>query len=144
MKENYRGTATFNSILRTNINEFLRLKLKEYGRSELVPSYGSVLSVVFENGGKVQIKVIYDLIQKRKSTITEMINRLVKLGYLEKEKSEEDKRVTYVVATQKALDFKEDFHEISNELFEKLFKNFSEEEKILFADLIVKAIGNFE
>jgi DNA-binding MarR family transcriptional regulator len=69
---------------------------------------------------------------------------LVKLGYLEKEKSEEDKRVTYVVATQKALDFKEDFHEISNELFEKLFKNFSEEEKILFADLIVKAIGNFE
>jgi Mn-dependent DtxR family transcriptional regulator len=44
-----------------------------------VPSYGSVLSVVYKNDGYVQIKTIYDSLSKQKTTITESINRLTKL-----------------------------------------------------------------
>ena len=43
------NVATYNSRLRTKINEFLRDELKDSGYSELVPSYGSVLSVVYRN-----------------------------------------------------------------------------------------------
>jgi len=138
------GAATYTSQLRTRINEFLRDELKACGRGELVPSYGAVLSVVYKNDGRAQIKTVYDALCKQKTTITESINRLVKLGYLTKEACPRDARCTYVRATDKALSFREDFERISLELREKIFAGFSEEERQTFVDLMVRSIGNFQ
>ena len=33
------GVATYNSLLRTRINDYLREQLKEYGYSDLMPSH---------------------------------------------------------------------------------------------------------
>ena len=137
------GAATYTSQLRTKINEFLRGELKSCGRGELVPSYGSVLSVVYKNDGHVQIKTIYDSLCKQKTTITESINRLVKLGYLTKETCPTDARCTYVHATGKALAFRPDFDRISSELRERIFRGFSEEEQQQFVDRMARAIDNF-
>ena len=123
------GAATYASRLRTKMNEFLREELKACGRGELVPSYGSVLSVLYKNDGRVQIKTIYDSLAKQKTTITESINRLVKLGYLTKETCPTDARCTYIYATQKADSLREDFNRISAELRERIFSGFSEEEQ---------------
>jgi DNA-binding MarR family transcriptional regulator len=137
------GVAAYTSQLRTKINEFLRDELKACGYGELVPSYGSVLSVVYKNDGPVQIKTIYDSLCKQKTTITESINRLVELGYLTKETCPTDARCTYVQATEKALAFREDFGRISKELREKIFGGFSAEEQQQLVDMMVRAIGNF-
>lgn len=137
------GAATYNSHLRTKINEFLRDELKACGRDELVPSYGSVLSVVYKNDGKAGIKTINDSLCKQKTTITESINRLVKLGYLTKETCPTDARCAYVLATEKAWEFRPDFDRISAELRERIFSGFSEEEQQLFVDMMARAIGNF-
>jgi len=144
LKATTRGVAAYTSQLRTKINEFLRDELKACGRGELVPSYGSVLSVVYQNGGHVQIKTIYDSLCKQKTTITEGINRLVELGYLIKETCPTDARCTYVQATDKALAFREDFDRISEELRERIFKGFSEDEQQQLADLMVRVIENFQ
>jgi DNA-binding MarR family transcriptional regulator len=138
------GVPAYTSRLRTKINEYLRDELKACGYGELVPSYGSVLSVVYQNGGNVQIKTIYDSLCKQKTTITESINRLVELGYLTKQTCPTDARCTYVQATEKALAFREDFGRISEELRKKTFKGFSEGEQQLLADLMVRAIENFQ
>lgn len=143
MNEINRGIASLNSLLRTQINDFLKMELKKIGNDEIVPSYGTILAIVYRNGGKVQIKTIYDTILKQKSTITEMINRLVKLGYLEKHSCLEDKRVTYVVATEKAIAFEADFNRISENLMEKVFDGFTEEEKDEYVRLMLKSIKNF-
>lgn len=143
MKVTPLGAATYTSALRTKINEFLRDELKNCGRGELVPSYGSVLYAVYKNGGKVQIKTIYDSVCKQKTTITESINRLVKLGYLTKECCPNDARCTYVQATEKALLFREDFNKISEKLREKIFYGFEESEQQDFVDMMAKAIDNF-
>ena len=137
------GVAAYTSQLRTKINEFLRDELKAGGYGELVPSYGSVLSVVYQNDGHVQIKTIYDSLSKQKTTITESINRLVELGYLTKEACPTDARCTYVQMTDKAKAFQEDFGRISRELRKKIFKGFSEEEQQMLADLMVRTIENF-
>ena len=137
------GAATYTSHLRTKINEFLRDELKACGHGELVPSYGSVLSVVYKNGGKAQIKTIYDSLCKQKTTITESINRLVRLGYLTKETCPTDARCTYVQATEKALAFRPDFDRISTELRDRIFEGFSEEEQQEFVDMMARAIENF-
>jgi Transcriptional regulators len=138
------GVATYNSLLRTRINDYLREQLKEYGYSDLMPSHGAVLSIVYKNGGTVQIKVIYDILRKQKTTITESINRLVKLGYLTKAQCISDRRVTYVSLTEKSKAFKRDFDEISAELKEKVYKGFSEEEQQQLVDLLNRAIENFD
>jgi DNA-binding MarR family transcriptional regulator len=137
------GAATYASQLRTRINEFLRDELKDCGHGELVPSYGSVLSVVYKNDGKVQIKTIYDSLCKQKTTITESINRLVKLGYLTKETCPTDARCTYVQATKKALAFRPDFERISARLRDKIFDGFSEREQQQFVEMMARAIDNF-
>lgn len=137
------GVATYNSHLRTRINEFLRAELKACGRSELVPSHGAVLYVVYHHEGRVQIKTIYESVCKQKTTLTESINRLVELGYLTKEPSPDDARCTFVVATEKALSFREDFNRISEKLMDKVFRGFSEEEREQFISFLLRAIGNF-
>jgi DNA-binding MarR family transcriptional regulator len=137
------GVASYTSQLRTKINEFLRDELKACGYGELVPSYGSVLSVVYKNDGHVQIKTIYDSLSKQKTTITESINRLVELGYLTKETCPTDARCTYVQATDKALAFREDFGRISKELRERIFRGFTDEEQQQFVDMMARAIENF-
>lgn len=141
--ENVKGIATYNSILRTKLNDHIKEKLRESGNTELVPSHGSILNCLYENDGRIQIKTLYETLLKQKSTVTEMIKRLEKLGYLVKEECEKDKRVTFVVATQKAMDYKEDFEMISNSLLEKLFTDFTQEEAEEFLRLLKKAIKNF-
>lgn len=142
-KSESKGIASYNSLLRTQINEFLKFKLKEIGREELVPSYGSLLHCIYNKGGRVQIKYLYDTLLKQRSTITEMVKRLEKLGYLIKESCPDDKRVTYVVATEKAWEFKKDFEKVSEDLLERVFQGFSEEEEDEFMRLMHKALRNF-
>ena len=88
--------------------------------------------------------MIYDILRKQKTTITESINRLVKLGYLTKAQCISDRRVTYVSLTEKSKAFKRDFDEISAELKEKVYKGFSEEEQQQLVDLLNRAIENFD
>ena len=143
MERSITAIATYVSLLRIKINDFIKIKLKEVENYDLVPSYGALLSLLYKNDGKVQINTIYNTLLKQKTTITEMINRLVKLGYIKKVKCTEDRRVTYVVLTEKSLAFKDDFENISKELLDQILKGFTEEEKIEFVRLISKATKNF-
>lgn len=143
MERSITAIATYVSLLRIKMNDFIKIKLKEVENYDLVPSYGALLSLLYKNDGKVQINTIYNTLLKQKTTITEMINRLVKLGYIKKEKCTEDRRVTYVVLTEKSLAFKDDFQNISKELLDQTLKGFTEEEKVEFVRLISKATKNF-
>lgn len=134
----------YTSRLHTKINDYLKDELKKCGYGELIPSYGALLSVVYRNGGKVQIKTIYDELQKQKTTITESINRLVELGYLTKSGSPTDARCTYVSVTDKADDFYKDFKKISAELKDEIFEGFTPEEQEEFSALLERAVANFD
>jgi DNA-binding MarR family transcriptional regulator len=140
---NIKGVATFNSVLRVKINDHIKSNLRDAGCTDLFRSHGSILSLLYDHEGRMQIKDLYDILLKQKSTVTEMIKRLEKLGYIVKEESPDDKRVTFVVATQKAWDFKENFDHISHSLLEKIFMDFTEEESEEFVRLLKKAIHNF-
>jgi len=143
MNEDYKGIVTLNSVLRTQITEYLKKELRASGNNELSPSHGLILWMVYNHDGKVQIKTIYDYSLKQKSTITEMIKRLVTLGYLDKVICAEDKRITYIVATEKTIAFKPIFNNISDKLITKFFQGFSEVERSIFTELMMKAFKNF-
>lgn len=63
-----------------------------------------------------------------KGTVSGIVQRLEKLGYLEKEKREDDKRNTYIKFSDKGLEFAHNFKSNMNDSFENIFKNCSEED----------------
>lgn len=72
------------------------------------------------------MKKIANIVGKDKSTITVLIENLIALGYVKKEESEKDKRVTYILLTEKSYAIQKQFDNISEALLkmrEMLFVN---------------------
>jgi len=134
----------FVSKTKKNMMRFIERKLLEKGLDTLVPSYGNILTVLYDHGGELSMKEIGELIGKEKSTITAIVNKLEKLGYVKKQKSEEDRRVTFVCVTAKGREIEETFNEISDEVYNTAYSNFSEEEKKELLRLMKKLNKNFD
>ena len=134
----------FISKTKKKMTEFIERELKEKELDDLVPSYGNILTVLYDNDGKLNMKEIGELIGKDKSTITVLINKLSKLGYVKKEKCQEDRRVTYIVLTEKGKSIEGKFNDISKKVYLTAYKNFSKEEKDIFLKLLKKMNNNFD
>lgn len=118
-------------------NRFIIDELKNNGAEGLVPSHGDILVCLYKNG-KMTMKDIADCIHRTKPTVTVLVDKLEKLGYLKRETSEKDSRYTHIVLTQKGEDFKPTFEKISNDLNKMLLKNLSENEALLLEELLRK------
>ncbi len=118
-------------------NNFIINELKNNGIKELVPSHGDILICLYENK-KMTMKNIAAKINRTKPTVTVLVDKLEKLGYIKRELSNTDNRSTNVVLTKKGENFKIVFEKISKGLNEMLFKNLSEKEAKLLEELLQK------
>ena len=118
---------------------FIIEELKNNGAEGLVPSHGDILVCLYKNG-KMTMKDIANCIHRTKPTVTVLVDKLEKLGYLKRETSDEDSRSTNIVLTQKGKDFQATFEKISEELNKMLYKNLSPEESELIEKLLRKVI----
>lgn len=134
----------FISKTKKKMINFIEQQLKEKDLNDLVSSYGNILTVLYDNNGKLKMKEIGDLIGKDKSTVTVLINKLLKLGYIKKEKSKEDRRITYIELTEKSEKIKYKFDDISKQVYSTAYKNFTIEEKEIFLKLLKKLNNNFD
>lgn len=142
MKDKY--IVYFMSRTKNKMLRFIEEQLQENGLDELIPSHGNILTALYENHGKLTMKKIAEIIGKDKSTITPLVNKLVELSYITKEKSQLDKRVTYIILTNKGKQMQEKFSNISNEVYRTAYKGFSAEEKEVFLELLKKLNNNFD
>lgn len=118
-------------------NRFIIEELKNNGVEGLVPSHGDILVCLYKNN-KMTMKDIANCIHRTKPTVTILVDKLEKLGYLKRAASDKDSRSTYVILTQKGEDFKATFDQISNNLNKMLNKNLSENEVKLLEELLNK------
>lgn len=118
-------------------NRFIIEELKNNGVEGLVPSHGDILVCLYKNN-KMTMKDIANCIHRTKPTVTVLVDKLEKLGYLKRAASDKDSRSTYVILTQKGEDFKATFDQISNNLSKMLNKNLSENEVKLLEELLKK------
>ena len=118
-------------------NRFIIEELKKNGADGLVPSHGDILVCLYHND-KITMKDIADKIHRTRPTVTVLVDKLEKLGYLKREVSQEDSRYTYIVLTKKGKDFKPVFEKISKDLNDMLYKNLSEEESDILENLLQK------
>ena len=120
-------------------NRFIIEELKNNGAEGLAPSHGDILVCLYKNS-KMTMKDIANCIHRTKPTVTVLVDKLEKLGYLKRELSDKDNRCTYIVLTQKGEDFQTTFEKISKNLNEMLYKNLSPEESELIEKLLRKVV----
>ena len=87
-------------------NSLIVSELKKYDITELAPSHGSILNALFYSKEKLRMNDIAEKINRDKSTVTALINKLVKNGYVIREKCSIDSRITFILLTDKGLKLK--------------------------------------
>lgn len=135
--------ATIASIHNSS-NKLIVEELKKHNLEGLAPSHGDILVHLYEHEDGVPMNKITASINKDKSTVTALVNKLEKLELLEKFKNENDSRSTMVKLTQKGLDTKPIVMEnISKKLLDITYENFTKKEKELVCKLLEKIKDNF-
>lgn len=79
-----------------------------------------------------------------KSSISDIINKYVKLGFVSKCPCKEDKRTIYISLTDEGLRIKQQLHSIEDEILSQLFVEFSETQKEKFdkdLDIILNSLN---
>jgi DNA-binding MarR family transcriptional regulator len=131
------------SRTRKNSQQVIQMLLEEEGVDGIDPSHGTILSVLLEKEGPMQMKEIAKLTRRDKSTITSLVNRIEKEGYVKKIKSIEDRRVTYIELTERGLALKEPFFNISTRLIDIAYGEFEPEERLELLRLLKKMNKSF-
>lgn len=142
MKDKY--IIYFISRTKDNMIKFIDKNLKLNNLNDLIPTHGNILTALYESNGQLTMKEISKKIGKDKSTVTSLVNKLIILGYVKKDKCLIDKRVTYISLTEKALSIKDGFDLISSQVKETAYKDFTNEEKKEFLRLLKKMSKNFK
>ncbi len=132
------------SETKSNMIKFIENELVKNDMTDIIPSHGNILTALYESDGKLTMKEIAKKIGKDKSTVTALINKLIELGYVVKEKSLEDKRVTFISLTDKSNIIKEKYNKVCMAVNETAYEGFSEKEKEDFLKLLKKLNTNFK
>lgn len=94
----------------------------------IVPSHGSIMYELFKDK-KLSMKALAERIDRDKSTVTSLVQKLMKMGYVKKIKDESDYRVTYIVLTTKGKELEPVFNDISKKVIKRFYAGITEEEK---------------
>lgn len=91
---------------------------------------------------EVTMTDIANIIKRDRSTVTSLVSKLEKNGYVYQRKNELDSRSTLVGLTEKGKEICPDFDSISNTLFEVSKDGISEEDWEIFRSVLIKLYDN--
>lgn len=140
---NERDIISLISKVRENANSFIIGQMEVCGIKGLVTSHGDILCELFEND-KLSMKDLTERIGRDKSTVTVLVDKLLKQGYVEKARDDEDNRIVFVTLTEKGKELKPMFETISKELIATAYNEISQEEKERLIETLTKIKNNFK
>lgn len=94
----------------------------------LTPEQAVALTYLFKKDGINQLQ-LGEMIQKDRTTVSGIINKLVTLGYVIKETNPSDKRSSLLYVTEKAISIKDVMLEQAVEVNKFLTKNLTDQER---------------
>ena len=120
------------------IDELLRKK----GIRNLSYSHIRII-IILSIHNRISMKEISEFISKDKSTVTTLVNKLEKLGYVKKISCQKDRRVTYLELEEKAKEIVETVFQVANLFHQKVESILTKEEITTLFTLMEKLIKNF-
>ena len=138
--ENYE-IVYLSSLLNEKAGFFIQ-ELKKYGCPELKMAHGDIFHTLFE-AGELSAKEIAERTRRSKSTVSELVDRLVKLGYVCKKTDPADARGVKISLTEKGVAFEAVFGKISEDLSERILSAVEPEELEIAEKVMRKLTSNF-
>lgn len=123
--------------------QFINRRLREEGIDDLSAPHGNILNVLYRTKEPLTMSDIARLIARDKSTVTALAGRLIRLGYIRKVRSDKDRRISYIALTEKGKALAPIFARISDDIYQRAWKDFSEEDKAQFLTLLKKIHSHF-
>ena len=115
--------------------------LRDNAMADLEGARGRVIFSLWGKDG-VPIKTLCEKTSLDKSTLTGIIDRLERDGYIERKQSETDKRSTLICLTGKEKEFSKNIQKVSDQMNSIFYKDFNDEEIIQFDNLLQRILDN--
>ena len=115
--------------------------LRENDMADLEGARGRIIFALWGKDG-VPIKTLCEKTSLDKSTLTGIIDRLERDGYVERKSSETDKRSTLISLTGKEQEFAKNIQKVSNQMNKIFYKGFSDEEIVQFDSMLERILVN--
>jgi len=124
------------------LDKYIQEALEKKGFSGLVSSHGELIIVVAEYKNGIIMKDLAKLIGKDPSTVSSLVKKLEKNDYVSLSKSEIDQRSRLVKLKSKGWLFLEVITDISNQLFDLIYNEIEDDNRIVFRTTLNKIINN--
>lgn len=131
------------SRVRAAINKFLIQELRRCDIEGLAPSHGAILYHLFTHE-RVTMKDLAQAVQRDKSTVTSLVAKLVKNGYVRKVAADGDQRSFEVMLTPKSEKIRPGFIAIADNLIDNVWEGITDEEKEIVIRILNKIKNNLE
>ncbi len=115
--------------------------LRDNNMADLEGARGRIIFALWGKDG-VPIKTLCEKTSLDKSTLTGIIDRLERDGYIERKPSETDKRSTLISLTGKEQGFAKNIQKVSNQMNMIFYKGFSDEEISQFDSMLKRILIN--
>jgi MarR family transcriptional regulator, organic hydroperoxide resistance regulator len=127
--------------IRERLNRLIVQELREHQIEGIVTSHGDILSALFKYT-ELSMQETADLIDRDKSTVTALVDKLIDAGFVEKRQDETDKRVAFIRLTEQGRGLQPTFQEISASLIARIYAGFTEQEKETLIILLTRIQKN--
>ncbi len=115
--------------------------LRENNMADLEGARGRIIFALWGKDG-VPIKTLCEKTSLDKSTLTGIIDRLERDGYIERKPSETDKRSTLILLTGKEQEFANHVQKVSDQINEIFYKGFDDEEITQFESMLERILAS--
>ena len=115
--------------------------MKKSGIDEINPAQGRILFVLW-NKDEIPISELSRKTMLSKSTLTSMLDRLEKAGYVIRNYSQEDRRKILIKRTEKDKDLEKTYTQVSDEMINLFYRGFTPKEIDNFEGYLKRVLHN--
>lgn len=136
-----RDAISLMSRIREKVNRFLVQEMAKQGLEGIGTSHGDIIYALLHTE-RLTMAEISTRIHKDKSTVTALVDKLVRLGLVTKVRDQEDTRYVYVALTARGQRLETVFEAISADMLKQFYRNISEEEQQTLLAILQKINAN--
>ena len=137
-----RGGYLISRIKQTGTRIFDRM-LSDSGIDEFNGAQGRILYVLWQNDG-ISISSLSSQTSLANTTLTSMLDRMENAGLIVRKPDPNDRRSRLIALTDKAKSLRDDYELISQQMNERYYAGFSEQEIIQFEAYLQRVLTNLE
>ena len=137
-----KGGYLISRIKQTGARIFDRM-LSESGIDEFNGAQGRILYVLWQNDG-ISISSLSSRTSLANTTLTSMLDRMESSGLIERKPDPNDRRSRLIALTDKAKALRDDYERISQQMNERYYDGFAEQEITQFEGYLQRVLTNLE